>query len=68
MSYIQDLLILVTDKDYSIRKNIAMTKGICISCGRKADHFTDASLKLEFEISGLCETCQNKYFGKKKPS
>ncbi len=65
MSKIQELMILITDKDYTIRKNMAMTKGICISCGRKADKFSDVSMKLEFEISGLCEDCQKKYFGKK---
>ena len=65
MSNIQELLTLITDKDYTIRKNMAMTKGICISCGSKADHFTDASTKLEYEISGLCEACQEKYYGKR---
>ena len=34
----------------------------CVICGQLADNFTDELSKKEFEISAMCQTCQDKTF------
>jgi hypothetical protein len=36
----------------------------CIGCGRNASVFNDALSEKEYRISRLCQTCQDKVFGK----
>ncbi len=36
-----------------------------IGCGGIANEFTDEISKREYSISGLCQKCQDKFFGKK---
>lgn len=40
-------------------------QGICPFCNRKVDplKFQDESSRKEFTISGLCQSCQNEFFG-----
>ncbi len=42
------------------RKNMDERK--CVFCGVNADHFDDEISAREYEISGLCQSCQNKVF------
>ncbi len=35
----------------------------CAWCGGDASTFTDALSKKEYEISGLCQSCQDETFG-----
>jgi hypothetical protein len=35
----------------------------CVSCGKPADKFRDELSRKEFQISGLCQDCQDKTFG-----
>lgn len=43
----------------------AVEQGICPLCKRKVnkDEFRDELSRKEFEISGLCQTCQDDIFG-----
>lgn len=34
----------------------------CVICGQLADNFTDELSKKEFELSAMCQTCQDKTF------
>jgi len=47
---------------YGRTKEEALAKGICISCGKKANSFTDEISKKEYRISGMCQTCQDEFF------
>jgi hypothetical protein len=38
--------------------------GICTFCGNKAKVFRNELSKKEYQISGLCQGCQDKVFGK----
>lgn len=42
--------------------------GLCPSCGKdmKDAKFRDNLSKQEFDISGLCQDCQDKIFGKQE--
>ena len=39
--------------------------GECPFCGKKAKKFRDRKSEKEFKISGLCQKCQDKTFGKR---
>ena len=41
-------------------------KGNCPTCGKKVEEkdFRDKLSKVEFRISGMCQNCQDKVFGK----
>ena len=34
----------------------------CITCGEPADNFTDELSRKEFQISAMCQTCQDNIF------
>ena len=35
----------------------------CVSCGGEANNFRDALSRKEYTISGLCQKCQDEFFG-----
>lgn len=35
----------------------------CVACGEAATEFTDELSKKEFSISGMCQDCQDGFFG-----
>ena len=39
-------------------------QSICVVCGKPVGKFRDALSAREFEISGLCQDCQDNVFGK----
>ena len=41
-------------------------KKVCISCGKNADSFSDNLSEKEYNISGLCQICQDSVFGENK--
>ena len=43
-------------------RTVAKAGCSCVSCGGRADKFTDEISKREFGISGMCQTCQDSIF------
>jgi len=41
----------------------AQEKQVCVICGHPADRFVDELSRKEYEISGMCQDCQNQLFG-----
>ena len=39
-----------------------LQSGDCVVCGFPADEFDDDISKAEYEISGMCQNCQNDFF------
>ena len=39
----------------------------CIRCGKPAKSFRDASARLEYNVSALCQRCQDECFSGGKP-
>ena len=40
-----------------------VSQGKCATCGGKAGEFTDALSEKEYKISGMCQGCQDKFYG-----
>jgi len=38
-------------------------EGFCVSCGKKITGFKDEISHKEYQISGLCQKCQDSVFG-----
>lgn len=43
--------------------NNSITNGVCPSCNKPVGEFRDELSQREFEISGLCQECQDGVFG-----
>jgi len=43
-------------------RSVAKAGCSCVSCGGRADKFTDEISRREFGISGLCQKCQDSVF------
>lgn len=41
----------------------AIAADVCVACGKVATEFKDERSRREFEISGLCQVCQDNVFG-----
>jgi len=62
-----------TDKDPAINMLIGgmvgkdrvetIEKGQCMTCDESADHFRNEISEKEYEISGMCQKCQDSVFG-----
>jgi len=63
MKDMQDFLDLLKNPDYRSRYLIAKRTGACLACGSKVLSLRDASARLEYEVSALCQECQDRYLG-----
>ena len=62
MDKLENLLdILSSDREYEKRFAIAKVSRSCIWCGEEAREFRDASARLEYFISALCQKCQDEF-------
>ena len=59
---IQSFLDAFTQKNFGRDRTSAMDEGICVICGKAVEGFTDAFSAREWEISGLCQNCQDSTF------
>jgi predicted amidophosphoribosyltransferase len=41
-----------------------MEKGICTTCGEEVGEFRNSCSQREYNISGMCQKCQDRIFGK----
>ena len=66
--HMQELIHILTDSRYPSKYACAKATGTCIRCGKPAKLFSDASARLEYSVSALCQCCQNGYFNEIEPS
>jgi hypothetical protein len=64
MIHVHNLIQMLEDSKYQVRYAVAKSTGTCIGCGKPAQAFSDASAKLEYSVSALCQCCQNRFFNR----
>jgi hypothetical protein len=66
----EELIRLFSEKEYRSCYAAAKSTHRCVLCGQPASLFRDASCRLEYDVSGLCQECQDSLFmgtaGRKK--
>jgi len=45
-------------------RQTSIKNSTCVICGGDANHFRDERSRTEYGISGMCQKCQDKVFGK----
>ncbi len=63
MSRLAQLMETFEDTDYVYHYRSAKSSHACVACGMQAGAFIYECAELEFEVSGLCQQCQDEYFG-----
>ena len=59
---VQKLLDFMSSNSYEATYAIAKATKTCVMCGGAAKVFRDASAKLEYDVSALCQKCQDEFF------
>ena len=59
-----ELLKIFSSSDYIGRYTYSKATNTCIRCGESARVFRDASARLEYSVSALCQKCQDELFYK----
>ncbi len=59
---LQELFAALSDNETALRYASAKANKTCKICGRRAVTFRNALAKLEYNISAICQECQDKYF------
>jgi hypothetical protein len=62
MEKLQRLLDLFAAPTYEAGFVMAKASGTCIMCGGPARSFRDPWARLEYDLSALCQSCQDEYF------
>lgn len=65
MEKFHELLECLSSNDYQMNYAVAKSNSSCIMCGREVGEFRDAATRLEYDISALCQGCQDACFGGK---
>ena len=47
---------------FNTQRSSAFAKKVCVMCGGEAKHFKDAASEREYDISGMCQVCQDSFF------
>ena len=45
----------------------AISQGFCLTCGLEAVEFRDDLSEREFQLSGMCQACQDDFYGEGEP-
>jgi len=53
----------MTEQVFGRSRSLAIAGKGCVNCGKPAGEFRDEISRREFGISGLCQACQDKFFG-----
>ena len=61
MSRLEQLIDVLSHPGYSSRYRSAKSSRTCLICASAAREFSDAWAKLEYEVSALCQGCQEEY-------
>ncbi len=65
MTRFDELVKIFGEDNYRIRYIEAKMHNTCIRCGKPAKEFSDASARLEYRISALCQRCQDHFYNGK---
>jgi len=44
-------------------RSVAFKSNTCVTCSGEANDFRDTTSKKEYNISGMCQSCQDKIWG-----
>ncbi|MGD8228315.1 MAG: hypothetical protein PVI20_11080 [Desulfobacteraceae bacterium] len=66
MANFEKLLEFLSKPTYKTSYADAKANGTCIMCRKPAKEFSNASARLEYNVSALCQKCQEEYFNKEK--
>jgi hypothetical protein len=61
-----ELLEVLSDPTYKASYAHAKATTTCIKCKKPARSYRDAWAKLEYEVSGLCQECQDYFFNERE--
>lgn len=61
MSKLQELINALEKDDTRARSSKAKAKRICVICSKSVTHFKKSSAWLEYNLSCICESCQDYY-------
>jgi len=65
MSILEQLIDILSHPGYNSRYRSSKSSRTCLICASPARQFSDEWAKLEYEVSALCQRCQEEYLGKK---
>jgi phosphoribosyl-dephospho-CoA transferase len=61
VSRLEQLIDILLHPGYSSRYRSAKSSRTCLICAGAAREFSDEWAKLEYEVSALCQKCQEEY-------
>ena len=62
MSKAQELISVLSDEQVIARESFAKAHRLCKICGEPADGFRTPRAKMEYDVSMICQSCQDYYF------
>jgi hypothetical protein len=62
MTKAMELIEVLSDPKYRASYANAKASGTCIKCKKPARNYRTTSAKLEYDVSGLCQNCQDYFF------
>lgn len=62
MDRIRELIRVLSDNDVIRRSYLAKSSHTCKICGKRAESFRTPFSELEYDISAICQACQDYYF------
>lgn len=62
MVNLQTLFDFISGSTYEAAYATAKATRTCVMCGKPARIFQNASARLEYDVSALCQLCQNNLF------
>lgn len=63
MDRIQELIDVLSDERVQELSVVSKKNQTCKICEKPANHFYSAASKFEYLVSGICEDCQQYYYG-----
>ncbi len=63
--YLEKLSEFFSDVRYQENLAAAKATGTCVLCNKPANAFRTLPAKIEYEVSAICQQCQDKLFSRK---
>ncbi len=63
---VMDTVDAMANEEYGMTLTSALEEGVCVDCKQKVEvgSLRDALSVREYQISGFCQSCQDKVFGR----